>query len=159
MNNWLQLKASEMYIQRILSEQRVKSTPNLLTLQLSWSEFMRVLGDIWSTVISTTIDNKWHQMMEIVKLKWAINLSLALSKWMSGCTQAVLVAGDGSVILRHLILVCPFMLAFSKLTFFFYYSFSCHCWWWTTVVQYLTYNMLCHAALLLGGRFVVVLKV
>lgn len=46
-------------------------------------------------------------MVELV-LKWFITLLVTLSKVMFGCRQAVLVAGDGSVIFRHSILVCPF---------------------------------------------------
>lgn len=121
---------------------------NFLTYKLSLSEFMREFGDSFSTVLSTTTDWKIkHKMTELVMLKWSIALSPAVWKYMPVSAQAALVAGDGSVVLRHFISACPFMLAFSKPTFFLYYSFNCHCWRWATVVQCLTYNMSCHAPL------------
>lgn len=39
-----------------------------------------------------------------------------------------------------------FMLAFSKPTFFFYYSLRCHCCWWTTVVPHLRHVESCHVS-------------
>lgn len=41
--------------------------------------------------------------------------------------QAVLTTAEASFILKNLLFVCPFMLAFSKPTFFGYHSFNSHC--------------------------------
>lgn len=155
MNNRLYLKASEMCISLTPLGERVRST--LGTLLMNWFAFILCQSSEFTTKWmrpSQHSGNHWQQMTAIggtCHVKALCHSSPALSGWTCGCTLAGLVAGDGLLILRHFILVCPFVLALSKPTFFLHYSFNCHCCWCTTVVRYLTYNMLCHAALLGEG--------